>query len=111
MYLKKEMVDKFYLYTKICTNNILIDKKKYPLVKKPKISVIIPIYNGGKYLHYSLRSIQNQKMKDIEILLIDDCSTDNSFAIIEKYIKEDERIRFIKNINEGKYCILNPLQH
>ena len=83
-------------------NNILIDKKKYPLVKRPKISAIIPIYNGGKYLHYSLRSIQNQKMKDIEIILIDDCSTDNTLAIIEKYIKEDERIRLIKNVERRK---------
>jgi glycosyltransferase involved in cell wall biosynthesis len=83
-------------------NNILIDKKKYPLLKNPKISVIIPIYNGGKYLHYSLRSVQNQKMKDIEIILIDDCSTDNTLEIIEKYMKEDERIRFIKNIERRK---------
>jgi glycosyltransferase involved in cell wall biosynthesis len=83
-------------------NNILIDKKKYPLLKSPIISVIIPIYNGGKYLHYSLRSVQNQKMKAIEIILIDDCSTDNTFRIIEKYMKEDERIRFIQNIENRK---------
>ena len=120
-YLTKEMVDKFNLYINSCANNILVDKKKYPLIKNPKISAIIPIYNGGKYLHYSLRSIQNQKMKDIEIIIIDDCSTDNSLAIIEKYMKEDERIRLIKNIenreilysksfsvlnSKGKYIIL-----
>ena len=101
-YLTKEMVDKFNLYINSCINNILIDKKKYPLVKNPKISAIIPIYNGGKYLHYSLRSIQNQKMKDIEIIIIDDCSTDNSLSIIEEYMKEDERIRLIKNIENRK---------
>ena len=101
-YLKKEMVDKFNLYTNNCINDILIDKKKYPLVKSPKISAIIPIYNGGKYLHYSLRSVQNQKMKDIEIILIDDCSNDNTLKIIEKYMKEDERIRLIKNIENRK---------
>ena len=101
-YLKKEMVDKFNLYTNICINDILLDKKKYPLVKNPKISAIIPIYNGGKYIHYSLRSIQNQKMKDIEIILIDDYSNDNTLKIIEKYMKEDERIRLIKNIESRK---------
>ena len=101
-YLTKKMVDKFNLYINSCINNILLDKKKYPLVKNPKISAIIPIYNGGKYLHYSLRSIQNQKMKDIEIIIIDDCSTDNSLAIIEEYMKEDERIRLIKNIENRK---------
>ena len=101
-YLKKEMVDKFNLYINNCINNILIDKTKYPLVKRPKISAIIPIYNGGKYLHYALRSIQNQKMKDIEIILIDDCSKDNTLTIVEKYMKEDQRIRFIKNIERRK---------
>jgi len=101
-YLTKEMVDKFNLYTNSCVNNILFDKKKYPLVKNPKISAIIPIYNGGKYLHYSLRSVQNQKMKDIEIILIDDCSTDDSLFIIQNYMKEDERIRLIKNFENRK---------
>ena len=96
------MVVKFNLYINSCINDILIDKKKYPLVKNPKISAIIPIYNGGKYLHYSLRSIQNQKMKDIEIILIDDCSNDTTLRIIEKYMKEDERIRLIKNIENRK---------
>jgi hypothetical protein len=102
-YLKKEIVVKFNLYINNCINDILIDKKKYPLIKSPKISAIIPIYNGGKYLHYSLRSIQNQKMKDIEIILIDDCSNDTTtLSIIEKYMKEDERIRLIKNIENRK---------
>ena len=47
----------------------------------PKISVIIPIYNGGKYLNYSLKSVQKQKMKDIEIIIIDDNSNDDSLKI------------------------------
>ena len=55
------------------------------------------MYKGSQYLHYSLRSVQNQKMKEIEIILIDDCSPDNSLTIIKKYMKEDERIRLIKN--------------
>ena len=101
-YLKRKTVKKFNSYINSCVNNKLIDKKKYPLVKRPKISAIIPIYNGGRYLHYSLRSIQNQKMKDIEIILIDDCSTDNTVRIIKKYMKEDERIRLIKNIERRK---------
>ena len=96
------MVDKFNLYINSCMNNILIDAKKYPLVKNPKISAIIPIYNGEKYLHYSLSSIQNQKMKEIEIIIIDDFSTDNSLTIIEEYMKEDERIRLIKNFENRK---------
>ena len=57
----------------------------------------MPIYNGGKYLYYSLRSIQNQDMKEIEIIIVDDCSTDDSLSIIQSYMKEDNRIRLIKN--------------
>ncbi len=53
----------------------------YNAVNFPKISVIIPVYNGGKYLKYSLRSVQNQKMKDIEIILVDDNSSDDSLNI------------------------------
>ena len=57
----------------------------------------MPIYNGGKYLYYSLRSIQNQDMKEIEIIIVDDCSTDDSLSIIQSFMKEDNRIRLIKN--------------
>ena len=57
----------------------------------------MPLYKGGKYLYYSLRSIQNQKMKDIEIILIDDNSPDDTLSIINEYMKKDPRIRLIKN--------------
>ena len=102
IYLKPEFVSKFNYYTKACLKSILLDKKKYPLSPNPKISILMPIYNGGKYLYYSLRSIQNQKMKDIEIILVDDYSPDDSIKIIEKYMKEDQRIRLIKNIENRK---------
>ena len=48
-------------------------------------------------MHYSLRSVQNQKMKEIEIILVDDCSKDNTLVLIKKFMKEDKRIRLIKN--------------
>ena len=69
-YLKFDIVKKFNSYIKLCQKNELFDKKKYPLLKNPKISVIIPIYNGGRYLNYSLRTIQNQKLKEVEIIII-----------------------------------------
>ena len=59
--------------------------------------MIIPIYNAEKYLHYSLRSVQNQKMEDIEIIIIDDNSNDNSNQIIHKFMKDDKRIKLIEN--------------
>ena len=78
MYLKFEIINKFSNYIKNCINGVLINKSQYSLLKNPKISVLIPVYNGEKYLNYSIKSIQNQKMKEIEIILIDDCSIDNS---------------------------------
>ena len=67
----------------------------------PKISVIIPLYNAKNFLTYSLRSVQNQKMKEIEIILVDDCSKDDTLLLIKKYMEEDPRIRLIKN-NENR---------
>ena len=96
-YLTYNIINKFNSYIDICMSNKLIDNNKYPLTLNPKLSIIMPIYKGGKYLYYSLRSIQNQNMKDIEIILIDDNSPDETLSIIGSYIKEDQRIRLIKN--------------
>ena len=60
----------------------------------PKISIIIPVYNTSKYLRRCLDSAINQTLKDIEIIIIDDCSTDNSRDIIKEYAKRDNRIRY-----------------
>ncbi len=51
----------------------------------PKVSVIIPVYNTEKYLRECLDSVVNQTLKDIEIILIDDGSTDNSGKICDEY--------------------------
>ena len=102
IYLKPEFVAKFNRYTKACLKSILFDKKKYPLLPNPKISIIMPIYNAEQYLYYSLRSIQNQRMKEIEIILIDDYSQDNSLNVIRKFLIEDPRIRLIENFENRK---------
>ena len=101
-YLKNKYVNYFNKFINFCINDKLNNQNKYPLLRSPKISIIMPIYNGGKYLHYSLRSIQNQKIKEIEIVLIDDCSSDDSLNIIEKYMEEDPRIKLIKNKKNRK---------
>lgn len=61
----------------------------------PKISLIIPIYNVEKYLRQCLDSVVNQTLSDIEIICIDDCSTDSSLSILEEYAKKDSRIKII----------------
>ena len=87
------------LFIDKCYNDILINKSLYLTSQIPKISVIIPIYNAEKYIHYSLRSVQNQKMKEIEIIIIDDNSNDDSIKIVQKYMEEDKRIKLIENKN------------
>lgn len=67
----------------------------------PKISVIIPIYNVEKYLKECLDSIVNQTFKDIEIICVDDGSTDESFKILQGYAQKDERIKVIQQENLG----------
>ena len=66
-----------------------------------KISVIIPVYNMEKYLRECLNSVTEQSLKDIEIILINDGSTDNSIQIIREYEQKDSRIVVIDKKNEG----------
>jgi glycosyltransferase involved in cell wall biosynthesis len=67
----------------------------------PKVSIIVPIYNVEKYLKECLTSIVNQTLKDIEIILIDDGSTDSSSKICDEYALSDGRIKVIHKKNEG----------
>lgn len=62
----------------------------------PKVSVIIPVYNTEKYLEKCLDSVCNQTLSDIEIICIDDCSTDNSLNILKEYASKDNRIKLIE---------------
>ena len=64
---------------------------------EPKLSVIMPIYNGEECINLSLSSVRNQKFKDIEIIMVDDNSNDNSLKIIRNYIQKDKRIKLIEN--------------
>ena len=67
-----------------------------------KVSVIVPVFNVESYLNESLDSILNQTLKDIEIICINDGSTDNSLDILENYAKKDKRIKIISKENEGQ---------
>lgn len=66
-----------------------------------KISVIVPIYNVQKYIHKCVYSIINQKLNDIEIILVNDGSTDNSGKICDQYASKDSRIKVIHKENGG----------
>lgn len=67
---------------------------------KNKVSIIIPVYNAGKYLKYTLESVVEQTYNNLEIIVIDDGSTDNSENIIRTFLN-DKRMRYIKQNNSG----------
>ncbi|GEM_PF-1541616 len=67
----------------------------------PKISVIIPVYNTDKYLAECLDSVIKQTFNDIEIICVNDGSTDNSLEILRKYATQDSRIKIINQKNSG----------
>ena len=64
---------------------------------KPKVSLGIPLYNESEFLEETIISLLNQSFKDIEIIAIDNNSSDDSFKILEKYSKKDNRLKIYKN--------------
>lgn len=68
---------------------------------KTKISVVIPVYNSEKYIEECINSITNQTYKNIEIIIVNDGSIDNSEKIIKEYALKDKRIKYIYKLNEG----------
>ena len=63
----------------------------------PKVTVFLPIYNKAMYLPRSISSIQNQTLKEVEIVAINDCSTDDTLKVLKKLAKNDSRIKIINN--------------
>lgn len=76
-------------------------------MQNPEISVIIPIYNVEKYLRECLNSVVNQTFRELEILCINDGSTDGSPAILEEFATNDERVRVIHQENQGQAAARN----
>lgn len=67
-----------------------------------KVSIIVPVYNVETYIDRCLRSIEEQTLKDIEIIVVDDCTPDKSMTIVERFAKEDSRFKIIKHeYNKG----------
>ena len=98
-------------YLQLC-NNMNIAKinniKKYKEINNPEISIISPIFNRERYLRRFLNSIHSQSFYSIEIVLIDDCSKDNSVKYIKDHSKNDNRIKIITNKkNKGTFINRN----
>jgi len=113
-----------YNYTEFCKlalNEKLINDKIINYNQNPDISVVLPSFNKENMLLKSIRSIQNQKFKNIEIIIVNDCSNDNSYKIFNYLLETDPRIRIFHHItnmgvfrtrldgilySRGKYIIL-----
>lgn len=67
----------------------------------PKVSVVVPVYNAAAYLKECLASLVNQTLKEIEIICVNDGSTDNSLAILNEYAAKDNRFKIIDQKNAG----------
>lgn len=72
-----------------------------------KVSVIVPIYNAEQYLEECLESIRCQSLQDIEIICVDDGSTDSSLSIMQQYAQRDSRFRIIHKENSGYGSSMN----
>ncbi|MDD5731926.1 MAG: glycosyltransferase family 2 protein [Patescibacteria group bacterium] len=69
----------------------------FKLKDDPKISVLMPAYNAEKYIGEAIESILNQTFTNFEFIIIDDCSTDKTWDIIQEYVKKNNKIRSFKN--------------
>ena len=97
----KSFIDNFFYenniyeiskFREINIKDMLIDHNIYQKNDSPDVSVIITVFNQANCFYKALRSVQNQSLKNIEIIIIDDCSLDNTTEVIEKYMIEDKRI-------------------
>ncbi|WP_072233384.1 glycosyltransferase family 2 protein [Campylobacter coli] len=86
--------------TNLLENTHFQDKEK-KLSHSPLVSIIVPIYNVEKYLRQCLDSIITQTLKDIEIILVNDGSTDNCGVICDEYALKDKRIQVVHKTNAG----------
>ena len=106
---KKEVVEKYYSQKQFEDLKLIVkDYKKYIEQNiPPKISIIVPVYNAEKYLSQCLDSCINQTLKDIEIICIDDGSTDNSLQLLKDYAKKDKRIVVLTQSNQKQGAARN----
>ena len=84
-------------YIEYAKKGVLLNKIKYNKSSIPKISFVISLYNREQYINSTLLSIQNQDLSDIEIIVVDDSSTDNSSTYVRKFQVEDPRIILLEN--------------
>ena len=93
----EKQIQKIENYFKFCNDFKSKKIRSFRKMRRPEVSIISPLYNRERYILRLLRSIQYQTFHNIEIILVDDNSIDNSVQLIEELQKIDERIILIKN--------------
>lgn len=68
----------------------------------PKVSVVLPVYNGGLYVSKSIESVLTQTYTDLELIIVNDCSTDNTLEIAKSYERQDNRVHVLSNQKNEK---------
>lgn len=68
---------------------------------KPRVSVIVAVYNGADFIHIALNSALAQTERNLEVIVIDDASTDNTCGVVEQYCRKDPRVRLIRSESQG----------
>ena len=63
----------------------------------PKVSIVMPVYNAERFLRLAVDSMLNQTFTDFELILVDDCSKDNSWGIMTEYAAQDSRVVLVRN--------------
>ena len=94
---RSDQID-LHTFYKICNDEQLLSYEPIEYSDKPLISVLIPSYNKQDILLKSVRSIQNQSFKKLEIIIVNDGSTDNSSAIFDYLLKTDPRVRVFHHL-------------
>ena len=92
-----EIVKKLLKYINYSKNGILLYKQNLIKSQYPKVTIVISMYNRDEFINSTIKSVQNQRMKEIEIIIVDDFSIDNSVKYVEEAQKLDSRIILIKN--------------
>ena len=97
-----------FVFIFMCMLNKEISGKE-KIIYKPKVSIIVPVYNEKEYLHECLDSLINQTLEDIETICVDDGSKDNSEEILEDYAEKDKermKVKIFKEKIKNKKSIL-----
>ena len=87
-----------------CQENLALESmRQHAPVDRPKISIIVPVYNAGLYLQQCFDSLIRQTIEDIEVVAVNDGSVDTSPDIMEEYARKDGRLRIIHQRNQGTF--------